>query len=137
MRSIFESIAAMAAGWLAMMVEIVLVTVWSGSDLLSLSFFGAYSAVVVAACWLVVYLPFYALLASSGKWMDWRIWIPTGLSVGGMVPFGLMMMGDLFTGGDFSYALFLILPATVGAVAAAVGCLLLNHRISEKLVRVV
>ena len=131
MRALLESMLAMGAGWLVMMMEVGGWAIINHGGAGGLEIFGVWSAVVVGAAWLVVYLPVYAVMAKARKWMDWRVWVPIGLGVGGMVPFVIMMIPEAIAGGTPGLGLFLILPSTVGAVAAAVGCVCLNVRLTE------
>ncbi len=79
------------------------------------------SALVVGAAWLVVYLPVYALVPRGSCFWRWSVCVPCGAVVGAIVPFGFWVIPEAVHGGSLGGLALLLLPGTVGVVAAVVG----------------
>ena len=131
MRRIAASIIAMAAGWAVMNMVLFLLFLAGGKiplnaagmidSLRASSPWLMITALVVMGAWLVVYLPVFALMPRRSRFWNWSVCVPCGTVVGALVPFGILALPQVIRGDNLLILPYLLLPATVGTVAAAVG----------------
>lgn len=124
MRRVAASFVAMTAGWVVMNVGVSLLWVIAAGGNLTgaagwILFWWFATALVVGVAWLVIYLPVYLLVKRESAFWEWRNCVPAGAAIGA----GAMLLWLMLSPAQFPWQLlfFLVLPATVGAVAAAVG----------------
>ena len=121
MRRVGASFMAMTAGWLVMnLIGVPMMTPFHASSMLWWAFFSSF---VVAAAWLVIYLPIYALLPTRSVFWKWTVCIPLGVLVAALIPLVVFRVVDGgISGTDWgTAAVFSAMAAIVGGVAAAVG----------------